>query len=47
LKEKMDYNNKKYLGEIYQGKVQVKDPYYADEVRLEQREVHSLRPRKN
>lgn len=41
----MESNNKKYLEDIYGGKVKVKDPYYADEVTMEQREMHSLKPR--
>jgi hypothetical protein len=30
LRQKMDVNNKKYLEEIYSGKIKMKDPYYAD-----------------
>ena len=33
----MSQNNKKYLNNLYEGKVKVKDPYYADEIKLEQR----------
>lgn len=47
LKEKMDASNKEYLAGIYQGKVKVKDPYYADEVKLEQKEINSLKPKRN
>ena len=43
----MDYNNKKFLEDIYHGKVQIKDPYYADEVTLEQPHSHNtLKPKK-
>jgi hypothetical protein len=42
----MNYHNKKYLGEgVYEGKVKMKDPYYADEVKLEQN-ANSLKPKK-
>ena len=34
LRRKMDDNNKKYIEEIYSGKVKMKDPFYADEVHL-------------
>jgi hypothetical protein len=43
----MDYNNKKFLENIYQGKVQLNDPYYADQVTLEQPQAHNtLKPKK-
>lgn len=43
----MDTNNKKYLEDIYQGKVQINDPYYADEVKLQQNNINVLRPKAN
>lgn len=47
LREKMDYNNKKFLEDIYHGKVQIKDPYYADQVILQQAQTHNtLKPKK-
>jgi hypothetical protein len=43
----MDYNNKKFLEDIYHGKVHLKDPYYADQVALQQPQGRNiLRPKK-
>ncbi|CAM6000217.1 unnamed protein product [Sphagnum balticum] len=47
LQEKGDYNNKKYLENVYGGKIQLKDPYYADEVKLEQKGALRPRPQEN
>ena len=44
---KMDDQNKKYLEEIYSGKVKINDPFYADEVSLEQQDNRTLKPKNN
>ena len=43
----MDDQNKKYLEEIYSGKVKINDPFYADEVGLEQQDNRTLKPKSN
>ncbi len=41
----MDAHNKKFLNEIYSGKIEMKDPYYADNTRLVQQPNDILRPK--